>query len=149
MAGVRLIQTGVKCAKCGNRFDVDTTPSLEPLPLTWCCDGCGGGGRKPSKYHNSPLEIDGHRFPSIHEAKRYGDLRMMERAKEIRELELQPPFSLDVNGLHICDYIADFRYKLGSSDVVVIEDAKGVRTPEFKIKSRLMKACLGIDVVEV
>ena len=152
--GVQLIQTGIKCAKCGERFDVDTTPSLEPLPLTWCCDGCGGGGRKPSKYHNVPAEIDGVRFPSQREAKRYADLKLMERAGQIRKLQPQFSFSLVVNGQHICEYVADFMYMRIESgaergEEMIVEDAKGVRTPEYKLKKKLMKACLGIEIIEV
>ena len=49
----------------------------------------------------------------------------------------------------ICAYIADFRYKREDKDGVwheIVEDAKGVETPEFKLKKKLMKACLDIEI---
>ena len=53
-----------------------------------------------------------------------------------------------VNDQKICAYIADFRYEREDKDGVwhyIVEDAKGVETPEFKLKKKLMKACLGIE----
>ena len=49
-----------------------------------------------------------------------------------------------------CAYIADFRYKLVDEDGFekeIVEDAKGVETAEFKLKKKMMKAILGIDVI--
>ena len=71
----------------------------------------------------------------------------MERAGEITDLELQPRFRMEVNGTHVCDYIADFRYQKGEKTMV--EDAKGVRTDVYRIKRKLLKAIHDIDVVEV
>jgi len=45
--------------------------------------------------------------------------------------------------------LPDFRYERENKDGVweeIIEDAKGVETPEFKLKKKLMKACLGIEI---
>ena len=55
-----------------------------------------------------------------------------------------------VNNEKICAYIADFRYQKKNKDgewYEVVEDAKGVETPEFKLKKKLMKACLGIEIL--
>ena len=50
----------------------------------------------------------------------------------------------------ICDYIADYTYLLieedGSSRFIV-EDAKGVLTPEFRLKKKLMLAIHNIDIL--
>jgi hypothetical protein len=64
-------------------------------------------------------------------------------------LELQVRFNLIVNDQKICAYVADFRYERENKDSVweqIVEDAKGVETPEFKLKKKLMKACLGIEI---
>jgi hypothetical protein len=76
-------------------------------------------------------------------------LKSLERAKTVKDLELQVRFNLEVNGQKICAYIADFRYKRQNPEgdwKEIIEDAKGVETPEFKLKNKLMKACLGIEI---
>lgn len=101
------------------------------------------------KYRNQPTEIDGHRFASKAEARRYQELRLMERAGAIAELQLQPRFKLVVGEHHVCTYVADFHYLDIKAGVFRTEDVKGVQTPEFKLKAKLMKACLGIDVVLV
>jgi hypothetical protein len=100
-----------------------------------------------SKYHNRKTEIDGILFDSRREANRYLELRLLEKAGEITNLELQPRFRMDVNGMHVCDYIADFRYQEGEKTMV--QDVKGVRTDVYRIKRKLLKAIHGIDVVEV
>lgn len=99
---------------------------------------------KPRKYRNSPMRIGERRFDSKAEAKRYQDLVLLEHARTITGLKLQPRFLLCVNGFHICDYVGDFEYY--EHGARVIEDVKGFATREFKIKQRLMKAVLGIEV---
>ena len=101
------------------------------------------------KYRNKPTEVDGHRFASKLEAARYQELRLMERAGEISGLTLQPRFKLIVGDTLICTYVADFHYLDAKTQQVVTEDVKGMLTPEFKLKAKLMKACLGIDVTLV
>ena len=57
--------------------------------------------------------------------------------------------NMEVKGQKIIAYIADLRYKRQNSDgewEEIIEYAKGVETPEFKLKKKLMKACLGIEI---
>lgn len=100
-----------------------------------------------SKYGNVKTEVDGIVFASGKEAMRYGELKMLEGAGEIRELALQVPFRLVVEGDHVCDYVADFVYRdeLGRQ---VVEDVKGKRTEMYRLKKKLMKACHGIEIVE-
>jgi hypothetical protein len=102
------------------------------------------------KFKNIPTEIDGIRFDSKKEAQRYVDLKMLERIKEITALELQPKFTLAVNGHKICDYRADFRY-CDASGAVVVEDVKsaGTKTRQYRIKIKLLRALTGIEVREV
>ena len=54
-----------------------------------------------------------------------------------------------VNDQKICAYVADFKYNKENADGIwehIIEDAKGVETPEFKLKKKLMKAVFDIDI---
>lgn len=100
-----------------------------------------------SKWHNVRTTVNGITFASKREADRYAELKLELLAGEIDDLELQKPFSLEVNGMHICDYIADFVYK--RDGLQIVEDAKGKATDVFRIKRALMRAVLGIEIVEV
>ncbi len=100
-----------------------------------------------SKYRAKRTEIDGHKFASKMEGRRYLILKDMQKRGEISNLTLQPRFRLEVNGVKICDYIADFRY-LDESGNEVIEDVKGAITPVYRVKRNLMAACHGITILE-
>lgn len=100
-----------------------------------------------SKWHNVRTTVDGITFASKHEANRYAELKIEQLAGEITDLELQKPFSLDVNAVHICDYVADFVYRRGGH--LIVEDAKGKRTDLYKIKRALMFAIYGVEIHEV
>jgi hypothetical protein len=110
--------------------------------------------KRPHKYRAVPTVIDGIRFASKKEAARYCDLKLLEKAGEIRELELQPRFPLYVckrqNGeLHkVCDYVADFRYRQGPRGILVIEDVKGMRTPTYRLKRKMVEAQYGFEILE-
>ncbi len=99
----------------------------------------------PSKYRSIRTTVDGITFASKKEANRDAELHLLQRAKKISGLTRQPRFDLYVNGIKICRYVADWAYVEHSTDgksVRVIEDAKGVQTPAFKIKFALAKALL-------
>jgi hypothetical protein len=106
-----------------------------------------GFAARRSKYGAVRTEVDGITFASAREAKRYGELKLLERADEIRGLVLQPRFKIMVNGLLICTYVADFAYFERGHWTQTVEDVKGVQTPAFKLKRKLMKAVHHIDVV--
>lgn len=98
-----------------------------------------------------PTVIDGHRFPSLKEARRYTDLKLEERAGLISHLQLQITFPLIVNGVKIFEqgYRADFayiRYEKGGAKLQ-IEDSKGVITDTFATKEKLMLAIWGIKIL--
>lgn len=109
--------------------------------------------RKP-KYLNIKTEVDGHTFDSKKEAKRYGELRLLQQAGVIQNLELQPPFRCEANGKHVCTYKADFAYDERQADGRVeriIEDVKSAITrkhPVYRIKKKLVEALFGIVITE-
>jgi len=105
--------------------------------------------KRASKYAAIPTVVDGIRFASKREAKRYSELLLLLRAGNIVELELQPKFPCVVNGEKVCDYIADFAY-LGPDGVRVVEDAKGVKTPVYRLKKKLVESLYpNVKIVEV
>lgn len=100
------------------------------------------------KYHNTKTVADGIKFDSKLEAERYAQLKILERAGVIRELELQPSFELipsfKKNGKtwRKTVYKADFRYILAKDDIIIIEDVKGstaVITDVFRLKQKLFE----------
>lgn len=103
-----------------------------------------------SKYGAHKTVVDGVIFDSKREAARYSVLKMMERAGEITNLKLQPEFEIvpRVGKFRAKRYIADFSYTDKDGNYVV-EDAKGVRTPTYRLKAHLLKERHGIDIVEV
>lgn len=107
-----------------------------------------------SKYYNQKITVDGITFDSRKEYRRYRELCLMERAGEIDNLERQVKFELiptqKKNGKVVeraCSYVADFVYNENGEQVV--EDAKGVRTKEYKIKRKMMRWLYGIEIKEV
>jgi hypothetical protein len=101
-----------------------------------------------NKYGTAPAAertLNGIRFDSKAEMKRYIELRMLERSGAIEALEMQTEFVLiegfvhQVHGrLRPVRYRADFRYREVSTGRVIVEDVKGVRTDVYKIKKTLL-----------
>ena len=85
-----------------------------------------------NKYGAQAVEVDGVRFDSKAEARRYLQLKALQQAGEISGLEIQVPFdlvpALDVGGRkeRPVRYVADFRYTKGGT--VVVEDTKSAPT---------------------
>lgn len=102
---------------------------------------------KKSKYRAVRTTVGGVTFASKKEAARYVMLKAMEQAGEISDLELQPSYPLKVNGVLICTYRGDFRYR-EKDGTVVVNDVKGFLTPAYRIKKKLMKALYSIEILE-
>lgn len=125
-----------------------------------------------NKYRNNKtVTSDGIKHDSRKEASRWIELKLLEKAGEITELERQKKYVLipvqyesyerySKNGKRLKDgikvverevaYIADFVYK-DKTGKVIVEDTKsdGTRTKEYIIKRKLMRFMLGIKIVEI
>ena len=107
------------------------------------------------KYHNTPVKRNGKVFDSKHEAGRYTELKLLERAGKISGLKTQVSYLLipaqyDENHRCLersCKYVADFVYF--ENGQLVVEDAKGVKTDVYRIKRKLMLKEYGIRIKEV
>lgn len=104
--------------------------------------------RGASKYGNKRTKVGDLSFASQKEARRYCELRILQAAGEISNLELQPRFPLKVFGKLITTYVADYKYQT-KDGTVVVEDAKGFKTDVYKIKAKLFEALIGFPVREV
>lgn len=93
--------------------------------------------------------VDGIRFASQAEAKRYIALTVMARAGIISGLECQPSYLLVVEGQKVGTYKADFRYREVATGETVVEDVKGVLTPVYRLKKKLVRALYNIEIKEI
>ena len=103
--------------------------------------------KKKSKYNNTKTEVDGVVFDSAKEAKRFGDLKIREKAGEITGLCKQVSFQLST-----CKYIADFVYYDKKQKEWIVEDVKSEMTkklPVFRLKKKAMVHELEILIKEV
>lgn len=107
-----------------------------------------------TKYINRKATVDGIVFDSIKEARRYNELKLLQKAGQIEELELQQEFELipsqRVGGRVVeraVKYRADFTYKQDGK--LVVEDTKGVKTKDYIIKRKLMLFVHGIQIKEI
>ena len=100
-----------------------------------------------NKYRAKKVVIDGIRFASLKEGRRYNELKLLVKAEEIFDLTLQPKYTIKHNNIKICTYRADFTYT-DVRGVETIEDVKGFKTPVYRLKKKMMKAFYGIDILE-
>ena len=113
-----------------------------------------------TKFGNRKTVVDGETFDSRKEARRYAELKLLERAGEVRNIERQVPFvlvpaQLDERGKvieHPARYIADFVYN-DRAGRLIVEDVKGYKQGAayavFVLKRKLMLKVHGIRVTEV
>lgn len=110
-----------------------------------------------SKYRARKSVVDGITFDSRAEAARYVELRNMQAAGTISDLELQVRFPLMSTGGalmitspgypkgRVVRYVADFVYTENGQRI--IEDVKGVQTPVYKLKKAIMES-MGYQIRE-
>lgn len=117
---------------------------------------------KQSKFHNVSTEVDGIKFASKKEAKRWQELLLLQKSGVITNLERQYKFELlpslqrsDGTKERPVSYVADFVYGIAaerrgvpSLAPLVVEDSKGVRTPDYIIKRKLLLFRYGITIKE-
>lgn len=82
----------------------------------------------------------GHTHDSAMEARRCDDLNILEEQGGITHLTQQPEFRVEINGKLICRYVGDFQYRMADSGLLISEDVKGVSTPVFNLKRKLVEA---------
>jgi hypothetical protein len=105
--------------------------------------------QKGNKYGAKVVTVDGIKFHSIGEAKRWQELLLLEKQGKISHLERQVSYDLRVNGHLICRYVADFTYlEEGGVWYPIVEDFKGVLTDTYKLKKKMMWAIHGIEIRE-
>jgi hypothetical protein len=106
-----------------------------------------------SKYKAKKATVNGITFDSQKEANRYRELVLLERAGRIQNLQRQVKFELlpsqRIDGKVVeraCHYVADFLYTENGKQIV--EDTKGFKTQEYKIKKKMLLYFHGIRIKE-
>lgn len=117
---------------------------------------------KESKYHNVKTEVNGIRFDSKKEARRYQELLSLQELGLIEDLRLQVNFTLreaytKPNGERVraIVYKADFTYyqkdQNGDYTLYIVEDVKSrvTKTPVYRTKKKLIWEKFRIQIKEV
>lgn len=117
-----------------------------------------------SKYGSRKVIKDGQTFDSLKEYRRFCELSLLEKAGKVTDLKRQVKFVLipaqyepDIIGKRggvrrgkllerECSYVADFVYRQDGKRIV--EDTKGFKTADYKIKRKLMLLVHGIKILE-
>ena len=102
--------------------------------------------RKRLKYRNIPITVNGIKFDSKAEYKRFVELELLQKAGKISNLQMQKDFELqpsfqDNQGekRRSIKYIADFVYK--ENEAIIVEDLKSKITAEdstYIIKKKML-----------
>lgn len=110
---------------------------------------------QPKRYRNEPVAVDGEKFASKKQYARWCQLKMLEQAGKVSNLQREVPFEL-APGVTLSGkrkpslrYYADAVYE--EDGVTVVEDTKSDitrRDPVYRIKKHLMKSVLGIEIRE-
>lgn len=109
------------------------------------CDAC----RPQAKHKNRKVVVDGLTFDSAKEARRWRMLATLESDGEIRLLQRQVPIIAEINGISVFRFVADFTYR--NEIGIVVEDVKSEHTrrlPVYRLKKKILKALLGLDILE-
>lgn len=117
-----------------------------------------------SKYKAKKVIVDGETFDSQKEYRRFRELVLLERAGRIQDLQRQVKFVLipaqyepDTSGKRggmrrgrllerEISYVADFVYT--EDGKTIVEDSKGFRTTDYKMKRKMMLFFHGVRIKE-
>jgi len=94
--------------------------------------------RRGNKFAARKVIVDGHEFASAAEARRYGELKLLQRAGVIKALGVHPMYPLTINGVTVGKFTADFAYFEASRKIV--EDVKGLVTEAASLRMRVFMA---------
>lgn len=129
------------CERTGQKMpDLKQNPSHDKEPLA---------EQKPrrSKYGNKKTTSDGMIFDSKHEAECYEALKLQTRIGDYRALFCQVAFTLPGDVKYIADFVT-----LNNDGTYTVYDAKSEATRKdktYRLKKRLMRNCLNIEIQEV
>lgn len=89
-------------------------------------------------------EIDGIKFDSKKEAKRYQELLYLQKTGEVLFFLRQTPFHLPGNVKYLCDFVVFWK-----NGDITFEDVKGIKTPMYSLKKKQVEALYPIEIKEI
>jgi hypothetical protein len=105
---------------------------------------------KRSKYGAKKTVLDGITYDSKAEAAYAAQLKVREKAGEVGGIDVHRRFAIfGPDGQLLCTYVGDFTFwdhVQGRLRCVDVKGGKATQTAVFKLKKKLMKSFLGIDV---
>ena len=96
------------------------------------------------KFYAKPTELDGIRFSSKKEAKRYIELKTLQSSSEVLFYLRQVPFHLPGNIRYVCDFMVFW-----ANGEITIEDVKGMKLPLYEAKKKILEATYPIEITEI
>ena len=96
------------------------------------------------KFKAKPQEYDGIKFPSKAEAKRYLELKVLQEKGEVLFFLRQVPFHLAGGVKYVCDFMIFW-----ADGSVTVEDVKGMKTPLYVAKKKMVESTYPIEIIEV
>jgi len=97
------------------------------------------------KYNAVPCSEDGIKFSSKTERKRYQELKILRNAGKVIQFLRQVPFYLPGGVKYICDFQVFW-----ANGEVSFEDVKGIKTPQYITKKKLVEALYApITITEI
>ncbi len=93
------------------------------------------------KYSAKRTELDGIKFASKKEARRYEELKLLQISGDVVFFLRQVPLFLPGGIKHVIDYLIFW-----SSGTVTFEDVKGYDTPQGKMKRTMVEAIYPIKI---
>ena len=96
------------------------------------------------KFRAIATELDGIKFSSKKESKRYVGLKLLQQSGELLFFLRQVPFHLPANVKYVCDFLCFWK-----DGTVTIEDVKGIKTPMYILKKKQVEAIYPIKITEL
>ena len=96
------------------------------------------------KFKAKPQEYDGIKFPSKAEAKRYLELKVLQEKGEVLFFLRQVPFHLAGGVKYVCDFMIFW-----ADGSVTVEDVKGMKTPLYVAKKKMVESTYPVEIIEV
>lgn len=96
------------------------------------------------KFNAVRTEVDNIKFASKKEARRYLELKSLEKAGEVKCFTRQVPWYLEGGTKWVCDFLVFWK-----DGICTVEDVKGFKTPEYKIKKREIETKYPFTITEI
>jgi hypothetical protein len=105
------------------------------------------GQKKPRVKNAKTIQTPYGLFQSQAEYERFCDLLLLQASGAIADLKRQVAYPVEINGVHICVWLADYVYTNTATGKVTAEDCKGHETDIFKLKKKMIEAYHNIKIL--